>query len=175
MIQVNSIRFDSLKLVQDRRALFGTVQIAALSRLSESLLDNTGTLNYQVQGAVDLQDRPLLELQVSGTVQLQCQRCLEGFEHKVHVETAVRLVAPVVLDREYDDDPDALDCVATSVAFDLAELIEDEVLLALPAYPRHEAERCRVSKATEAHTSGAQVKAFSALQALKLKVIQSKE
>ena len=97
-----------------------------------------GNLDYGIEGDVDRQDRPLLRLRVSGVVQLQCQRCLDGFEHEINIETALRLVAPEALDTEYDDNPDEPDCIASSAELDLAALIEDEVLLALPAYPRHE-------------------------------------
>ena len=118
--------------------LSGTLPVAGLSRLNEGLHDANGNLDYRVEGALDRHDRPLLRLRVSGVVQLQCQRCLNALAHTVAVDNAVRLVAAEKLESEYDDDPDEPDCVAASNAFDLAALIEDEVLLALPAYPRHE-------------------------------------
>ena len=140
----------------------------------ESLHDSTGLLDYQLAGAVDRQERPLLQLRVGGVVQLQCQRCLEGFDHPLDIDTAVRLVAAEALESEYDDDPDEPDCVAASSEFDVTSLIEDEVLLALPTYPRHEAGRC-TGRTGSAEAAGAKILAFSALQALKQKVIQSKE
>jgi uncharacterized protein len=174
--EANCAVCDSLQLVQDRQVLSGTLSVAEFSRLSESLHDNSGSLNYRVEGTVDRRDRPLLKLQVGGAVRLQCQRCLDGFEHNVAIASTVRLVAPEVLDREYDDDPDEPDCVAASKTFDLAALIEDEVLLALPVYPRHEESRCKVRVASAGTMAlAAKVEAFSALQALKQKVIQSKE
>ena len=177
---VNSVQIDSLKLVQDKQALSGAMPVAGFARLTQSLHDSSGNLAYCIQGAVDRQERPLLKLRVSGVVQLQCQRCLEGFEHAVTIETAVRAVAPDALEREYDDDPNEPDCVAASTAFDLVELIEDEVMLALPSYPRHEAGCCmgRAGTANEAaigDASGTKISAFSGLRVLKQRVIQSKE
>ena len=135
---VNFIVVDSLKLVHDRQKLAGVMPVAGfVRRLAESLQSVHGNLDYGIEGDVDRQDRPLLRLRVSGAVQLQCQRCLDGFEHEINIETALRLVAPEALDTEYDDNPDEPDCIASSAELDLAALIEDEVLLALPAYPRH--------------------------------------
>lgn len=172
---INQARFDSLKLVQEMQVLAGAMPVAGFARLRDSVLGGEGALEYRVQGAQDRQQRPLLKLQVRGTLRLQCQRCLDGFDCTIDIDTAVRLVAPETLDSEYDDDPDAPDCVAASTAFDLSELIEDEVLLALPAYPRHEAGDCRGPVNENGAADAAKITAFGALQALKLKVSQSKE
>ena len=169
MTTINFAQFDSLKLVHERQTLAGAMPVAGFVRLAEGLQDSSGTLDYQLRGEVDGQDRPLLKLRIAGTLQLQCQRCLGAFEHKVDFETALRLVDANALDAEYDDDPRTPDCIAASTAFDLAALIEDEVLLALPPYPRHEAGRCSASAAGIAKEAGAKILAFSALQALKAK------
>lgn len=180
MTPVDDVRFDSLKLVQDRQTLSGVLAVSGLPRLAESLHEANGNLEYRVEGTLDRRDRPLLRLKVGGIVQLQCQRCLNALEHALAFENAVRLVPAEKLESEYDDDPDEPDCVAASAAFDLASLIEDEVLLALPAYPRHEEGQCTVRATVvtggkDEAAPGNNVLAFSALKALKPKVIQSKE
>lgn len=161
----------------------GAVAVATLLRLAESVHNNSSSLDYQIRGDSDLQDRPLLRLQVRGRVQLQCQRCLDGFEHEVDIDTALRLVAPDALDAEHDDNPDAADCIAANTELDVAALIEDEVLLDLPPYPRHETGRCAAHWGEAGHSdtagaapvSQAKIMAFSALQALKQKEYPSKE
>ena len=172
----NSVQIDSLRLVKERQVLSGSMRVAGFARLLESLPDSRGELGYRVEGDVDRQGRHLLRLQVQGAVQLLCQRCLESYEHKVAIATVLRLVPAAALDSEYDDDPDEPDCVAASVAFDLAALIEDEVLLALPSYPRHEDAYCTGrAEAVAADAADSRVSAFGVLQALRQKVIQSKE
>jgi uncharacterized protein len=165
--QLNCLSIDSLKAVHDRQVYSGVMPVAGFARLADSLQDSGGNLEYQVRGDVDRQERPMLRLRVSGTVQLQCQRCLDVLEHQVKINTAVRLVAPHALSAEHDDNPDTPDCVATSSEFDLAALIEDEVLLALPAYPRHDEAQCKANK--EASAAGAKILPFSVLQTLKQK------
>jgi uncharacterized protein len=169
--QVHSATIDSLKAVHDRQVFTRVVPVAGFVRLTESLHDSGGELEYRVCGDVDRQERPLLRVQVSGAVILQCQRCLDGFSHKIHIDTAVRLVAADALGAEHDDNPDEPDCVAASGEFDLAALIEDEVLLALPAYPRHEAGVCSARKVADAelnaNAADAKILPFSGLSALR--------
>lgn len=168
--------FDSRKLVDERARLKGALPVAGFARLVDSLADPSGTLSYSVEGAQDRQQRPQLKLAVQGVVQLQCQRCLEGMAHAVDIESALRLVEPAELDREYEEhgsDPDEPDCIAHSAALDLAALIEDEVILALPPYPKHASHaegQCRAQPAAvQDDASRAKVLAFSALSVLKAK------
>lgn len=172
-----STSFDSRKLVNERARLEGALPVAGFARLVESLADSSGTLIYRMEGGHDRRQRPQLMLQVQGVVQLQCQRCLEGMAHAVDIENALRLVEPAELDREYEEhgsDPDEPDCIAHSATLDLAALIEDEVILALPPYPKHarHAEgqcRARVAAAKD-DVSREKVMAFSVLSTLKPKV-----
>lgn len=177
---MSKLTFDSLKLVRERAQLQGSLPVAGLARLAESVCDSGGTLTYQVQGTQDQRRRPLLKLQVQGEVALQCQRCLDGFRYAVDIDTPLRLVAPDELEREYEEhgsDPDEPECIAHSAALDLAQLIEDEVLLALPPYPRHAPGLCaaRTAGVVDGASAGAKITAFSALQALKQKGSFSKE
>lgn len=161
--------FDSAKLVNDRQRVKGVLHITQLPRLADSLFNHSGALASEVQGVRDAQDRPLLRLQVKGDVVLQCQRCMEGMVHGIDINTAVRLVAPEWLEREQDDDPDEPDCIAASAMLDLAAVVEDEVLLALPAYPRHADGLCAAA-AKDGSTTEPKIKVFDALQALKPEV-----
>jgi uncharacterized protein len=69
-------------------------------------------------------------------VTLECQRCLQSMQVPLHAERRIFFVAgedaAAALDAESDDD-----VLALTPALDLAELIEDELLLALPLVPRH--------------------------------------
>ncbi len=174
IIMVDSMIVDSLKLAREQQRVAGRFAVAQLPRLVESLLGNTGDLDYVIAGDKDTHERPLLRLQVSGVVQLQCQRCLEGFAQHVDIDTALRLVAEAALDAEYEacgDDPSEPECIAASSELDVAALIEDEVLLALPPYPRHEAGVCEsklVGANVASKVASQSVTAFSALQALKV-------
>lgn len=80
-----------------------------------------------------------LDLQARVTLPLQCQRCLESVETALEVQSALRFVAGEEQAAELDADSED-DVLALSRALDLRELIEDELILALPLVPTHE--RC---------------------------------
>jgi uncharacterized metal-binding protein YceD (DUF177 family) len=77
---------------------------------------------------------------------------LEPLDHRVDIANTLVLVPPSspAEPLENGDDvfvsPDAPDCIEASAELNVGELIEDEVLLSLPPYPRHAEGTC-VSKA----------------------------
>jgi uncharacterized protein len=79
-----------------------------------------------------------LHLNARGSVTLQCQRCLQPMGQPLAVDRWFRFVGDEDeaerLDEEIEDD-----VLALSHSFDLHALLEDELILALPLVPRHEA------------------------------------
>lgn len=88
------------------------------------------------------QPAPWLRLTFAATLPQVCQRCMGPVAVPVQVAREFRFVESEVLAEQQDDDCEE-DLLVTSRDFDLAALVEDEVLLALPLVPRHEV--CPVS------------------------------
>ncbi|MDH5206733.1 MAG: YceD family protein [Hylemonella sp.] len=80
-----------------------------------------------------------LHLQVQLSLPLICQRCMQGMDHDMALERSFRFVATEA-QAEAEDEEAEEDVLALSPSFNLHELIEDELLMALPLVPRHE--RC---------------------------------
>jgi uncharacterized protein len=80
-----------------------------------------------------------LHLEASARVYRTCQRCLRPVEVALHVDRRLRFVADENLAAELDADSDD-DVLVLERALDLHDLVEDELLLALPMVPRHD--RC---------------------------------
>lgn len=78
-----------------------------------------------------------LHLAVSTVMPLTCQRCLGSADVPVNIDRQFRFVDSDA-DAEAQDDESEEDLLVTSREFDLANLIEDEVLMDLPLVPRHE-------------------------------------
>ena len=78
-----------------------------------------------------------LRLTVATTLPQTCQRCLEPVDIAVQFEREFRFVESEAVAEAQDDDCEE-DLLVTNREFDLAALIEDEVLLALPLVPRHD-------------------------------------
>ncbi|MBH9553306.1 YceD family protein [Inhella gelatinilytica] len=79
-----------------------------------------------------------LHLSVSTGYRLECQRCLQAVERTVSVDRSFRFVRDEASAESEDLDSDE-DLLVLSRTFDARELIEDELLLALPLVPLHEA------------------------------------
>lgn len=80
---------------------------------------------------------PWLRLTVHTTLPQICQRCLEPVDVPVQVAREFRFVQSEAVAEQQDDEFEE-DLLVTSRDFDLAALVEDEVLLAMPLVPRHE-------------------------------------
>lgn len=78
-----------------------------------------------------------LHIEAMAAVKLECQRCLAPVAVGVDVKRSFLFVhgeeAAAALDSDTEDD-----VLAMTRALDVRELIEDELLLALPLVPRHE-------------------------------------
>lgn len=72
---------------------------------------------------------------------MTCQRCLAPVEVAIDADFAWRLSLPGGPAVEPDDDFEPIE-LGADAAMHLDELIEDEILLDLPAYPMHAPEGC---------------------------------
>ena len=153
---------DSLEFARSEHASAGELPVARLERLHDVLTDTEGTLGYTLRGGKDERQRPFLELSIDGELHLQCQRCLEPLGYPVSVRSTVLLIARGERADELFDDPAAPDAIEASAELDVAELIEDELLLSLPLSPRHAEGACtgrarRDEKSAEAPSAFAQL------------------
>ena len=125
----------------------GVWLLADFPRLRDVLASEAGEVAYEVSGVRDERGRPALRLKVRGTLLLHCQRCLEPMA--LDVQTDETLVLAATLAEIHDEPADAHgpDRVVAGKEMALRELIEDELILALPYAPRHET--CTASGAGE--------------------------
>lgn len=128
---------DALEFARAGASLRGSCAVAELGRLREVLYANSGTLEYELHGERDARDRPALRLRLRGALQLVCQRCLGAVELPLAVDASLVLAASQA---EIDAEPltaDGPDRIVASKSLAVVELIEDELLLAVPYAPRH--------------------------------------
>jgi uncharacterized protein len=80
------------------------------------------------------------EVNLAADVLLSCQRCLSPLAWPVHSTGRAALVATAA---EADRVPPALETVlAPEYRISIRDLVEEELLLALPLVPRHENDKC---------------------------------
>lgn len=130
---------DGLEFAKSGLKLQGAWAIAGLLRLGDALRANDGTLHYELQGLPQEQGYPALRLRVDGTLQLVCQRCLGALEFPLHIDVSLQLAATQA---EVDAEPleaDGPERIVAGREMQVRDLVEDEVLLAIPLAPRHKA------------------------------------
>lgn len=143
--------------------LEGTLAISSLERLQDLLADASGEeVTFRIEGLKGARGQSMLHLKASGVLLLACQRCLEAIHFELDIDSLLELIpADAELSQEELDD-DTRDFLPVAGELDVAELVEDEVLLALPAAPRHE--RCSLPGAPDA---GERINPFAVLDGLK--------
>lgn len=92
------------------------------------------TVPYTQSGVMG---QPWLALQLHGEVIRTCQRCLEPLRLALDLQPHYRFVADEATAAEQDETCEE-DVLVWSRHFNVLELLEDEVLLAIPLTPMHE-------------------------------------
>jgi uncharacterized protein len=118
----------------------GVWRLSDFPRLRDVLATDAGEVKYEIGGVRDGRGRPALRLKVSGTLALRCQRCLEPMPFAVNTDETLVLAATLAEIHAEPADASAPDRVVAGKEMALRELIEDELILAVPYAPRHE--RC---------------------------------
>lgn len=119
----------------------GEVAIAAMRRLADRLSETTGAVSFVVNGSCDQRQRPMLQLEVSGELQLRCARCLAPMNYHLSLNARVLLAHPGALPQDHYD-PESPEWIEAGRDLDLMELVEDEILLGMPFSVWHEQEEC---------------------------------
>jgi len=128
-------RVDPRYLVEREGRLCGQLSLARMERLAASLCDGEGAVFIDVCFQRDEQGRDVAVGHVAARLPVRCQRCLEAME--IAIATALRVA---FTDAEGEaPPPDGYDAVPlVSDTISLSDLVEDELMLALPMAPVHE-------------------------------------
>jgi uncharacterized protein len=144
--EFDPFRLDVVAFAKEAGRLDGRWPLAGFDRIAESAtpgapVTDADDVNWGVRGEQRSmrggETQTWLHITASTRVSLECQRCLKPVEVPLRIERDFLFVhgedAAAQLDADSEDD-----VLAISRALDLRELIEDELLLAMPIVPRHE-------------------------------------
>jgi uncharacterized protein len=156
---------DSLEFARTGQALRGSLPVPGLKRLRDSLAEVPGEVEFMVKGGHDARQRPTLTLDISGTLRLQCQRCLGALDYPLRLANMLLLVSAGAAAGDLDEE--GAEWIEASAELDVAALVEEEILLSLPYAPKHQEGQC--GQGLTAAKDGAGSSAFAKLAALKQK------
>lgn len=133
-------QIDPFRLCDNRASLAGPVPFRQLSRLRPLLADDSGQIEVVLNFDVDELGVPYVQGDLSTELQLVCQRCLEPFVFPVKQQS---ILAWVRSEREAERLPLRYEpYLVNTNPLVLNDVIEDELLLALPQIPMHEESEC---------------------------------
>lgn len=158
---------DVWELARRSGSVHGQLSLKDTPRLVEQLADAAGALHWRLDGLIDELGRPAARLEVQGRVLARCDRCGRTVAVPIHERARFYFVDDEDELGKLPIDESAEEPLLGSRQFDLASLVEEQAILALPISPRHE--DCAAPAPAEAprRPHGETHRPFAALAALK--------
>jgi uncharacterized protein len=163
---------DTRKIFQHQWEISGFIDLARMPRFRESLASDAGSVNIDMRFTINEAKRQIMTGRLEASVEVSCQRCLEPLAIELTDDIRLALVkdeeAAKKLEAEWDP------WIFTDTKLDLAELIEEQLMLCMPIVNMHAKGECqqRMNYGSEVlETSKSEQKSkenpFSVLKALK--------
>ena len=128
---------DPVVFAERRSHLLGRLSVRRLERLADFLFDKEGELKVDLQfykeGKV-----PIIEGRIEGHLVLICQSCLQALEWPVDKQVKIGMVQTIAQADLLEEGFEPMMVAAEDKKMSLPAIIEDEVIISLPDYPRHE-------------------------------------
>jgi len=136
------VHIDPIRMAETRRLLEGKVALAEMTRLADVVQDNSGEVTVSLEFGSDAEGIRYMHGHIDAEVGLLCQRCLEPMRYRIESEFSLGLVRS-------RNEAEALPSHYEPLLLDgnplfLRDVIEDELLLALPIVAMHPQEECGV-------------------------------
>jgi len=134
------VQIDPIRLAVARQQLHGELEISRLSRLSEVLTSTDGVLKVKLDFDVDTNKVHHVTGSIDAVLSLCCQRCLSAMQWPLSVDVSLAFIAHEHQADELMAEYEPYLLQETPVV--LSDMIEDEILLALPQVPMHDETEC---------------------------------
>jgi uncharacterized protein len=130
-----SLIINNLEFAKNQLELSDGLVVAQLPRLAEILTDQGKTqVQFQLSGTGKKFRQPSLHLNIKANLAVTCQRCLDEMLINLNLNFDYLISDTEISEAEENDE---IDWLEANHEMDVCELIEDELLLALPIAPTH--------------------------------------
>ncbi len=158
-----SLIIDNIAFAKKHEKLQSELTLNDCPRLTALLVESAGgshegSIQYILEGETNSLGQHILHLSLTAQLNVKCQRCLEAMPLSLDLEYQY-LITSIASDQP--EESDDVDLQEPSADMDIAALIEDEVIMALPFAPTH-AEAC----GPQVTQSGEKPNPFAALKGL---------
>ena len=121
-------------MVAAQRVFEGALPLASMDRLKGALVDTEGSAQVTAEFGTDMLRIPFVELRIDAKLPLECQRSLQRFVHPVQIVQRLGLIRDEAGEDALPEGYEAL-LVGENGLLRPAELVEDELILAVPVVP----------------------------------------
>ena len=128
-------QIDIRRFAESGRHLEGEISLEDCPRLKQVASAGEDPIAFVLDFEKQHDGRLVIHGDIHGQVVQECQRCLQPATIDLNCEVSIGVVGS---EAEAELLPDGLDPVIVEDELNLIELIEDELLLALPIVPAHE-------------------------------------
>ena len=125
---------DVWRMVSARRFFEGTLPLSAFKRLRDSLEDAEGECRFTLEFGRNAMNQAFVEVRAEAELPLQCQRTLERYLQPVRVMQQLGLITSEAQESALPEGMEPL-LVPESGELQAIDLVEDELILALPVVP----------------------------------------
>jgi len=125
---------DAWRMVAARRSFEGSLPLSSMPRLGAALCDTEGLVRFSVGFDRDTLQVPYVELRIDAALPLTCQRSLQRFLEPVQLVQRLGLIRDEAGEDALPPGYEAL-LVPEDGMLRPAELVEDELILAVPVVP----------------------------------------
>ena len=135
-------RADPWQLCAKRRTFVGRLDLGTFERLAPLLASSGGEAAFTLSFTLDEKARALVHGRIEAELPVTCQRCLGTLVLSVREDFRLGLVRGPEEAEILDDELDPL--LIEDGQVNPRDIIEDELILAVPITPRHSTEACPV-------------------------------
>jgi uncharacterized protein len=125
---------DAWRMVTARRGFEGRLSLSSMHRLREVLADDEGEAGFALEFDRDALQVPYVELRIDARLPLLCQRSLQRFLLPVNIVQRLGLIRDEAEEAALPPGYEPL-LVPADGELRPAELVEDELILAVPQVP----------------------------------------
>jgi uncharacterized protein len=130
---------DPVHLAEKHGVVKGQIPLKSLDRLAEMLVNDTGIINVDLffgrEGRL-----AKVEGHIEAVLELECQNCLEAVTWPIDCAIKLGIVSSIDQVDRLPEDYEPL--LVEEERISLKNIIEDEILLILPAFPKHQHTCC---------------------------------
>jgi uncharacterized protein len=134
----STVHCDVWELARRGGEVQGELPLRQADRLAAQLVDTIGVLRYRFSGYIDGRGRAAATLRIEGVVRARCDRCAGPVEIPIFERADFYFVADEdeLASLPIDEAPE--EPLLGSRRFEVATLVEEQAILALPLSPRHD-------------------------------------